>query len=144
MQIQPDLRGHPECVPVRERGSPSSARMSELGTPMAINVPYRELLIDIDHIQPRMRPVKGEKDPEREHAVGTFVRQRRLSAGLTQQQLGELAGVGKRFVVDLEGGKATLRLDKVNLVLAVFGKRLGVEDAPRAGAGESDGDDGRR
>jgi len=91
-----------------------------------------------------MRPVKVQEDPEREHAVGTFVRQRRLSAGLTQQQLGELAGVGKRFVVELEGGKATLRLDKVNLVLAVFGKRVGVEDAPRAGAAESDGDDGRR
>ena len=111
---------------------------------LAINVPSRELLVDIGHILPRMRLVKGEKDPEREHEVGAFVRQRRLSAGLTQQQLGELAGVGKRFVVELEGGKATLRLDKVNLVLAVFGKRVGVEDTPRAGAGESDGDDGRR
>ena len=89
-------------------------------------------------------PVKGQEDPEREHEVGTFVRQRRLSAGLTQQQLGELAGVGKRFVVELEGGKATLRLDKVNLVLAVFGKRVGVEDAPRTSASGSDGDDGRR
>lgn len=82
----------------------------------------------------------GEKEPDREHAIGVFVRQRRLSAGLTQQELGELAGVGKRFVVELEGGKATLRLDKVNLVLAVFGKRVGVDDAPRAGAEESDGD----
>ncbi len=80
------------------------------------------------------------KDPEREHGVGGFVRQRRLSAGLTQQQLGELAGVGKRFVVELEGGKATLRLDKVNLVLAVFGKRVGVEDAPRATAEDRDAD----
>ena len=112
--------------------------------PVSTNVPYRELYIDIGQIQPRMRPVKGQEDPEREHEVGTFVRQRRLSAGLTQQQLGELAGVGKRFVVELEGGKATLRLDKVNLVLAVFGKRVGVEDAPRTRAGGSDGDDGRR
>ena len=87
-----------------------------------------------------MKPVKGQEDPEREHGVGGFVRQRRLSAGLTQQQLGELAGVGKRFVVELEGGKATLRLDKVNLVLAVFGKRVGVEDAPRASAEERDAD----
>lgn len=84
--------------------------------------------------------MKGQEDPEREHQIGTFVRQRRLSAGLTQQELGELAGVGKRFVVELEGGKATLRLDKANLVLAVFGKRIGVEDAPRASAEESDGD----
>ena len=78
--------------------------------------------------------MKGQEDPAREHAAGTFVRRRRLSAGLTQQQLGERAGVGKRFVVELEGGKATLRLDKVNQVLAVFGKRIGVEDAPRPGA----------
>jgi y4mF family transcriptional regulator len=84
--------------------------------------------------------VNGHEDPEREHSIGTFVRQRRLSAGLTQQELGELAGVGKRFVVELEGGKATLRLDKANLVLAVFGKRIGVEDAPRASAEESDAD----
>ena len=84
--------------------------------------------------------VKGSRDPEREYSLGAFVRQRRLSAGLTQQELGELAGVGKRFVVELEGGKATLRLDKVNLVLAVFGKRIGVEDAPRASPEESDGD----
>jgi y4mF family transcriptional regulator len=84
--------------------------------------------------------VKVQEGPEREHALGDFVRQRRLSAGLTQQQLGELAGVGKRFVVELEGGKATLRLDKVNLVLAAFGKRVGIEDAPRAGAGERDAD----
>ena len=52
--------------------------------------------------------------------------------------------MGKRFVVEFEGGKATLRLDKVNLVLAVFGKRVGVEDAPRTTANGSDGDDGRR
>ena len=82
--------------------------------------------------------MRGQEGPEREHGVGGFVRQRRLSAGLTQQQLGELAGVGKRFVVELEGGKATLRLDKVNLVLAVFGKRIGVEDAPRATAEDRD------
>jgi len=110
------------------------------GGVLALKVPYRELLLDNEPDWPRIKPVKDQDDPEREHAVGTFVRQRRLSAGLTQQQLGELAGVGKRFVVELEGGKATLRLDKVNLVLAVFGKRVGVEDAPRASAGESDGD----
>ena len=45
-------------------------------------------------------------------------------------------------------GKATAELfakqDKVNLVLAVFGKRVGVEDAPRTTANGSDGDDGGR
>lgn len=87
--------------------------------------------------------MNGQEGPEREHEIGTFVRQRRLSASLTQLQLGELAGVGRRFVVELEGGKATLRLDKLNLVLAVFGKRVGIVDAPRTMAPEK-GDDGQR
>ena len=50
---------------------------------------------------------------------------------LTQQELGELARVGRRFVSELERNKPTLRLDRVDAVLAVFGKRLGVVDRPR-------------
>jgi hypothetical protein len=45
--------------------------------------------------------------------------------------LAELAGIGPRAVWDLERGKATLRTDVVNAVLRVFGKTLGVVDAPR-------------
>jgi len=82
------------------------------------------------------RKVRGGDDiPDRE-SVGTFVRTRRKANGLTQAELGELAGVGTRFVSELERGKPTLRLDKVNRVLAVFGKRLGLVDAPRPEAGE--------
>jgi len=65
-------------------------------------------------------------DPDRELTVGEFVRQRRRAAGLTQYELGDLAGAGKRFVVELENGKPTLRMDKVNQALAVFGRQLGV------------------
>jgi len=72
--------------------------------------------------------------PNRE-SLGTFVRARRKANGLTQAELGELAGVGTRFVSELERSKPTLRLDKVNRVLAVFGKRLGLVDAPRPEAG---------
>ena len=50
---------------------------------------------------------------------------------MSQRELAELAGVGVRFVSELERGKPTLRMDAVNSVLAVFGKRLGVVDAPR-------------
>ncbi|MBI3862923.1 MAG: helix-turn-helix transcriptional regulator [Planctomycetia bacterium] len=64
-------------------------------------------------------------------AVGQFVRQRRQASNLTQEQLGELAGVGTRFVSDLERGKATLRMDAVNRVLHVFGRMLGHVEAPR-------------
>ncbi len=65
-------------------------------------------------------------------ATGAFVRQRRLANKMSQRELGELAGVGTRFVSELERGKATLRMDAVNKVLGVFGKMLGCVDAPRS------------
>ncbi len=63
--------------------------------------------------------------------IGDYVRQRRTRNAMTQIQLGELAGTGTRFISDLERGKSTLRLDATNAVLAVFGKMVGVVDAPR-------------
>lgn len=62
--------------------------------------------------------------------IAEFVRARRKAGGLTQGELGELAGVGRRFVSELERAKPTLRMDSVNKVLAVFGKALGIVDAP--------------
>ncbi len=53
-----------------------------------------------------------------------FVKNRRRQLGLTQVDLAERAGVGLRFIRDLEQGKQTLRLDKVNQVLALFGHVL--------------------
>ncbi len=53
-----------------------------------------------------------------------FVKQRRKQLGLTQQDLAERAGVGLRFIRDLEQGKPSLRMDKVNEVLALFGHKL--------------------
>ena len=53
-----------------------------------------------------------------------FVKTRRKQLGLTQVDLADRAGVGLRFVRDLEQGKQTLRLDKVNQVLALFGHVL--------------------
>ena len=63
--------------------------------------------------------------------IGEFVRSRRKASNLTQRELGELAGVGTRFVSELERGKGSVRLDVVNKVLAVFGKSLGIVDAPK-------------
>lgn len=54
-----------------------------------------------------------------------FIKQKRNQAGLTQEDLADKAGVGLRFVRDLEQGKKTLRLDKVNQILALFGHELG-------------------
>jgi y4mF family transcriptional regulator len=58
----------------------------------------------------------------------TFLKERRKTVGLTQEELASKAGVGLRFVRDLEQGKKTLRLDKVNQVLSLFGKEAGVVD----------------
>jgi y4mF family transcriptional regulator len=57
-----------------------------------------------------------------------FLKEKRKSVGLTQEELALKAGVGLRFVRDLEQGKKTLRLDKVNQVLILFGKQVGVVD----------------
>ena len=43
---------------------------------------------------------------------------------MTQHDLADRAGLGLRFVRDLEQGKTSLRLDKVNQVLALFGHRM--------------------
>jgi y4mF family transcriptional regulator len=63
--------------------------------------------------------------------VGDYIREKRKAASLTQVELAEKAGVGLRFVRDLEQGKRTLRMDTVNKVLALFGKCLGPVDMPR-------------
>lgn len=54
-----------------------------------------------------------------------FVKSRRKQLGLTQQDLAERAGVGLRFIRDLEQGKESLQLDKVNQVLVLFGHKVG-------------------
>ena len=59
------------------------------------------------------------------HELIDFVKTRREQLGLTQQKLADRAGVGLRFIRDLEQGKQSLRLDKVNQVLVLFGHRMG-------------------
>lgn len=56
--------------------------------------------------------------------LAAFVKQRRKLLQLSQPDLAAKAGVGLRFVRELEQGKATLRLDKVNQVLRLFGHEL--------------------
>lgn len=57
--------------------------------------------------------------------LSDFVKEKRNAARLTQPELAEKAGVGLRFVRDLEQGKETMRLDKVNQVLQLFGYQVG-------------------
>ena len=57
--------------------------------------------------------------------LSKFVKQKRTTAKLTQPELAAKAGVGLRFLRELEQGKETLRLDKVNQVLQLFGYKVG-------------------
>lgn len=59
--------------------------------------------------------------------LADFVKDKRKSVKLTQPELAEKAGVGLRFIRELEQGKETLRLDKVNQVLQLFGYEVGPE-----------------
>ena len=57
--------------------------------------------------------------------LSLYVKEMRKKFGLTQIDLAAKSGVGLRFVRDLEQGKQTLRLDKVNQVLMLFGQQVG-------------------
>ncbi|MFN4286830.1 MAG: helix-turn-helix transcriptional regulator [Lacibacter sp.] len=57
--------------------------------------------------------------------LAEFVKEKRKSVKLTQPELAEKAGVGLRFIRELEQGKETVRLDKVNQVLHLFGYEVG-------------------
>ncbi len=57
-------------------------------------------------------------------SLSAYVKQMRKQYDLTQVDLSAKAGVGLRFVRELEQGKQTLRMDKVNQVLILFGAEL--------------------
>lgn len=67
--------------------------------------------------------------------LSKHVKDMRKQYNLTQVELSEKSGVGLRFVCELEQGKQTLRLDKVNQILNLFGSEVGAvpiskEDEP--------------
>jgi y4mF family transcriptional regulator len=64
-------------------------------------------------------------------SLGSIVHRERKAQGLRQAELAAAAGVGIRFIVDLEAGKPTLQLEKVLHVLATLGCNVAI--APPAG-----------
>ena len=58
-------------------------------------------------------------------SLSKHIKDLRRQENLTQQDLADRAGVGIHFVRDLEQGKSTLRMDKVNDILKLFGEELG-------------------
>lgn len=53
--------------------------------------------------------------------IAEFVKQKRKEAKLTQEEFALRSGLGLRFVRELEQGKETVRMDKVNQALSMFG-----------------------
>ncbi|MBR0504340.1 MAG: helix-turn-helix transcriptional regulator [Kiritimatiellae bacterium] len=56
--------------------------------------------------------------------IAEFVKERRKKQHWTQKDLAFYGGVGLRFIRELEQGKTTLRMDKVNQILDMFGAVL--------------------
>lgn len=63
--------------------------------------------------------------------INQFVKQKRKALGLTQVELSLKAGVGLRFIRELERGKPSLQMNKVNQVLKLFGYELGAVQLDR-------------
>lgn len=59
--------------------------------------------------------------------LSKFLKQKRKEKNLTQEELAAKTGVGLRLVREIEQGKATMRMDKVNQILDLFGAELSVE-----------------
>ena len=52
--------------------------------------------------------------------IAAFIKESRRAAGLTQEEFAARSGLGLRFIRELEQGKETVRMDKVNAALAMF------------------------
>ena len=71
-----------------------------------------------------LHPLRYKKLIMKYIALPEYVKQMRKQYRLTQVDLSEKSGVGLRFVRELEQGKKTLRMDKVNQILSLFGSEL--------------------
>jgi transcriptional regulator with XRE-family HTH domain len=75
-----------------------------------------------------------------EHALaerlGTVLRQRRVAMGMRQDELALAAGVGRRFIIDLEAGKSSCQLGKAMLVAQALGVKI-IDETPRV-VGQAD------
>lgn len=74
--------------------------------------------------------------------LGDALRSARKQLGLTQSQLALAAGVGVRFIVDLEAGKPTLRLENVLRVIDTLGGEIHLSGLPCVAADDQPDGDG--
>lgn len=67
----------------------------------------------------------------KKNKIAIFIKENRQEAKLTQKEFALRSGLGLRFVRELEQGKETLRMDKVNQALAMFGMEAVPGEKPR-------------
>lgn len=73
--------------------------------------------------------------------LGAVLRAARKQIGLTQPQLALAAGVGVRFIVELEAGKPTVRLESVMRVIDALGGEIKLSGLPLGAGDEREGSD---
>lgn len=111
---------------------PSAALMAPNSSIIARN-PYADLM-DAALLRDLGRPVAAGVPIESVEHLGSLVRRHRSALGLTQAQLANRAGVGRRFVSELESGKQTIRAAEMLDVCGAIGLTLSARlerDAPR-------------
>jgi y4mF family transcriptional regulator len=62
--------------------------------------------------------------------ISQYLKQKRKDNNLTQEDLSQKAGVGLRLIREIEQGKTSMRMDKVNQILALFGAELTITEKP--------------
>ena len=83
---------------------------------ISLIIPVRVLVkVDLKTLYPKRYNITN---------LAKYIKTKRKEFGLRQVDLSQKSGVGLRFVLEMEQGKETLRLDKVNQVLALFGAEM--------------------
>ena len=90
------------------------SRRNEISNQIAIN--------DAEATKVNGRIKGAVTNTEENNIIGKYIKEERKKAGLTQEEFALRSGLGLRFVRELEQGKETVRLDKENQALAMFGK----------------------
>lgn len=119
---------------MQERGEKMQERGEKVQQKNKKNIPFRvQYKLFFLYLHPKgynyFKRLPLKKFTAMDMSLSSFVKERRKQLNLTQTDLAEKSGVGLRFVRELEQGKQTLRMDKINQVLALFGHEVGAVPA---------------
>lgn len=103
---------------IKLRAPDRSARAETIGLPQAPGVPSKGASLEPMAASERRSFLSSAAQ------LGEFVRSARLRQRMTQTELAERAGTGRRFISDLEAGKPTAELERVFHVCNALGVRL--------------------